>query len=184
METTSLSLYPCKGTPFRTSVVILDATCPLLHFHDEWLNILWFVLITYYNNGWVWILTQCKWLLCNWPKLVPCFIKILNYICEHWRLFCRFHLPKIIDTDEYLLVIWKYSRGPFFNKHVVLDHQGGLLFLNTHFIYFHNAYGICNKSHESVVLCLIREGINTFKSYIMHLPFLISMKQWTYKINL
>ena len=49
---TSPGLCPCKGTPFWTFVVILDATYPLLHFLVKWLNMLWYILITYYNNAW------------------------------------------------------------------------------------------------------------------------------------
>jgi len=51
MKTTSLSLYPCKGTPFWTIVALMDTACPLLTFHIEWLNISRFVVTSCYSNA-------------------------------------------------------------------------------------------------------------------------------------
>ena len=58
--------------------------------------------------------THCKWLQCNWPRQVPCFINLAVYKCKHWRVLVDFLYKKLINTGQYLLVIWKSIRGLFF----------------------------------------------------------------------
>jgi len=121
METTYPGLWPCKGTSFWTFVIIMDAACSLLTFL-RWIvkHFMTFVVSCYSNAEVRYFVTHCKTTAgqLTWYSVL---LKLASYMREHWTLetLCRFCVPKIVDSDQYLLKLFKNMAGVRFFNHSV-----------------------------------------------------------------